>query len=222
MWRSLSIIVILILVLASMALVLGFAIGIGWLMTLFLPFSLFEASLLALIASVVVGSSWYYLLGSILGLRDEMLDEDYYETYDDDFDRIPPDRFYQSGNDKTWEAWLRHHLANSIYFEFQESPQPVAPMGKKQIQELAIRLADMSVDILKSKSVRARRLNISAATLKKQMNKIGQRPYDDDILGLAAIAINSEVSYHYEELLRVIHTKLWKHPYDGFEVEGEF
>jgi hypothetical protein len=80
----------------------------------------------------------------------------------------------------------------------------------------------MSVDILKAKSVRAKRLNISAATLKKQMNKIGQRPYDDDILGLAAIAINAEVSYHYEELLRVIHTKLWSHPYDGFETEGEF
>jgi len=222
MWRFLSIIVILILVLASMALVLGFAISIGWLITLFLPFSLFEASLLALIASVVVGSSWYYLLGSMLGLRGEMLDEDYYETYDDDFDQIPPDRFYQSGNDKTWEAWLRYHLANSIYLEFQESPQPVAPMGKKQIQELAIRLADMSVDILKTKSARAKRLNISAATLKKQMSKIGQRPYDDDILGLAAIAINTEVSYHYEELMRVIRTKLWKHPYDGFEAEGEF
>jgi hypothetical protein len=94
-------------------------------------------------------------------------------------------------------------------------------MGKKQIQELAVRLADMSVDILKAKSVRAKQLNISATTLKKQMNKIGQRPYDDDILGLAAMAINTEVSYHYEELLRVIHTKLWKHPYDGFEVEGE-
>jgi len=203
-----------------MVLVLGFAIGVGWLMTLFLPFSLFEASLLALIASIVVGSSWYYLLGSLLGLRGEVSDEDYYE--EDDFDQIPPDRFYRSHTDKTWEAWLRHHLANSIYYEFQESPQPVAPMGKKQIQELAIRLADLSVDILKSKSVRAKRLNISATTLKKQMTKIGQRPYDDDILGLAAIAINSEVSYHYEELLRVIHTKLWKHPYDGFEVEGEF
>jgi len=205
-----------------MTLVLGFAIGIGWLITLFLPFSLFEASLLALIASVVVGSSWYYLLGSMLGLRGDTSDEDYYDTDDDGFDQIPPDRFYQSNTDKTWEAWLRHHLANSIYFEFQESPQPVAPMGKKQIQELAIRLADMSVDILKSKSVRTKRLNISAVTLKKQMNKIGQRPYDDDILGLAAIAINAEVSYHYEELLRVTHTKLWKHPYDGFEAEGEF
>jgi len=222
MWRILSIFVIIILILLSMAIVLGFAIGIGWLMTLFLPFSLFEASLLALIASIVVGSSWYYLLGSVLGLGGEILDEDYDETYDEDFDQISSNRFYQSNTDKTWEAWLRHHLANSIYYQFQESPQPVAPMGKKQTQELAIRLADMSVDILKAKSVRAKRLNISAANLKKQMNKIGQRPYDDDILGMAAIAINTEVSYHYEELLRVIHTKLWKQPYDGFEVEGEF
>ena len=222
MWRILSIIVIIVLVLLSMTVVLGFAIGIGWLMTLLLPFSLFEASLLALIASIVVGSSGYYLLGSVLGLGGAMPDEDYQEKYDDDFDQIPPNRFFKSNADRTWEAWLRHHLANSIYYEFQESPQPVAPMGKKQTQELAIRLADMSVDILKAKSVRAKRLNVSAATLKKQMDKIGQRPYDDDILGMAAIAINTEVSYHYEELLRVVHTKLWSHPYDGFEVEGEF
>jgi len=204
-----------------MVMVLGFAVGTGWLMTLFLPFTLFEASLLALIASIVVGSSWYYLLGSVLGLGGEIADETY-EDYDNDFDQIPPNRFFKSNTDRTWEAWLRHHLANSIYYEFQESPQPVAPMGKKQIQELAIRLADMSVDILKAKSVRAKRLNVSAATLKKQMGKIGQRPYDDDILGIAAIAINTEVSYHYEELLRVVHTKLWNHPYDGFEAEGEF
>jgi hypothetical protein len=222
MWRILSIFVIIIFIFVSMTLMLGFAIGIGWLMTLFLPFTLFEASLLALIASIVLGYAWYYLLGSMLGLGGEIVDEDFPDEYDDDFDQIPSDRFFQSHTDKTWEAWLRHHLANSIYFEFQESSQPVAPMGKKQTQELAIRLADMSVDILKAKSVRAKRLNISAATLKKQMNKIGQRPYDDDILGLAAIAINTEVSYHYEELLRVIHTRLWKHPYDGFEAKGEF
>jgi hypothetical protein len=222
MWRILSIFVIIILMLLSMAMVLGFAIGIGWLLTLLFPFSLFEASLLALIASIVVGSSWYYLFGSVLGLGGEIPDEDIPEVFNDDFDQIPHQRFYKTHIEKTWEAWLRHHLANSIYFEFQESPQPIAPMGRKQTQELAIRLADLSVEILKAKSVRAKRLNISAATLKKQMNKIGQRPYDDDILGLAAIAINTEVSYHYEELLRVIHTKLWKHPYDGFEAKGEF
>jgi hypothetical protein len=94
-------------------------------------------------------------------------------------------------------------------------------MGKKQIQELAIRLADLSIDILKAKTGRAKRLNISAATLKKQMGKIGQRPYDEDILGLAAMAINSELTYHYEELQQVIQARLWNKIYDGFELEEE-
>jgi hypothetical protein len=204
-----------------MALALGFAIGVGWLMTLFLPFSLFEASLLALITSIVVGSLWYYLIGSVLGLRHQTDFDDLEDDFEQDVDQIPTHRFYQSNTDKTWEAWLRQHLANSIYYEFQESPQPVAPMGKKQIQELAIRLADISIEILKTKTGQAKRLNISATALKKQMGKIGQRPYDDDILGLAALAINSELTYHYEELLRVVKAKLWKLPYDSFEFEEE-
>ena len=218
MWRILSTTVIILLVLLSMALVLGFAIGIGWVMTLFLPFSLFEASLLALIASIVVGTSWYNLIGSSLGLNP---DDDYYYDEEDELDQIPPNRFYKSRADRTWEAWLRHHLANNIYYEFQDAPQPIAPMGKKQMQELAIRLADLSVEVLKAKTARAKRLSVTIPTLKKQMSKIGQRPYDDDILNLAIMAINDELVYHQEELLRVARAKLWKQPYDGFEFGSE-
>ena len=158
MWRIISLLIIISLLLLSMALVLGFALGIGWLLTLFLPFSLFEATLLAIIASIVVGTFWYNLISPRfpLGPVDDIYDED-----EDYYDDIPSNRFYKSEADRTWEAWLRYHLSNSIYYEFQESPQPVASMGSKQLQELAIRLADISVDILKTKTSRTKRLNIT-------------------------------------------------------------
>jgi hypothetical protein len=37
---------------------------------------------------------------------------------------------------------------------------------------------------------------------------------------MAVMAVNTEVSYHHEELLHVVQAKLWNRPYDGFELEG--
>jgi hypothetical protein len=209
---------VLLLVCISLALVLGFAIGIGWLLTLFLPFNLFEASLLGLIASVIVGTFWYnFLQFAPVGLRQgEDYDEDEY-GYDEGYEQIPPSRFYKTEADKTWEAWFRFQIANGVYVEFQEAEQPVAPMGEKQLQELAIRLADMTIALLKSKSPRAKQLKLTVAALKQQMNKMGQRPYDDNILELAAMAINEELDFHYEDIIMVIRSKLWNKPYDMYD-----
>jgi hypothetical protein len=207
---------VLLVVCISLALVLGFAMGIGWLLTLFLPFNLFEASLLGLIASVIVGTFWYNFLQSVpVGLGqdgDYDYDEDEYD-YDEDYEQIPPSRFYKTESDRTWEAWFRFQIANGIYVEFQDSEQPVAPMGEKQLQELAIRLADMTISLLKTKSSRAKQLKVTVAALKRQMNKMGQRPYDDDILELAAMAINDELDFHYEDIMMAIRSKMWNKPY---------
>ncbi|MBN1218501.1 MAG: hypothetical protein JXM69_06225 [Anaerolineae bacterium] len=213
---------ILLIVVASMALVLGFAIGIGWLMTLFLPFDLFQASLLALVAVVIAVAFWRNLLVSLLPFGD--LDESEFDEDEDenDYDQIPASRFYKKEKEKTWEQWLRYHLANSIYIEFQDSPQPVAPMGNKQLQELAIRLADMTVALLKRKSIRTTRLNINMTTLKREMSKMGQRPYDDDILRLATIAINDELDYHREDILSIIRSRLWGQTFNSVTDEVWF
>ncbi|MBN1994157.1 MAG: hypothetical protein JW953_15775 [Anaerolineae bacterium] len=219
--RLIIIIGVLLLILAitlvSMALVLGFSLGVGWLLTLFLPFDLFQTTLLALISAVVAVAFWRNFLSSLLPFGAD--EDDFYEDEDDDYDdydRIPESRFYKKNTDKTWEAWLRSHLANSIYFEFQDSPQPVTPMGKKQQQELAIRLADLVITFLKAKKPGTRRLNITMSTLKQQMNKIGQKPYDDDILRLAILAANEELNYHYEDIVTVMRSKLWNELYDQY------
>jgi hypothetical protein len=216
--RIIAMLGILLLVLAvvciSLALSLGFAIGIGWLLTLFFPFSLFEGSLLGLIASVIVGTFWYNFLQSVpTGFKQDDYDEDDEYDYDEDYEQIPASRFYKTEADKTWEAWFRFQIANGIYVEFQDSEQPVAPMGEKQLQELAIRLADITISLLKSKSPRAKQLKLSETALKREMHKMGQRPYDDDILELAVMAINEELDFHYEDIIMVIRSKMWDEPY---------
>jgi hypothetical protein len=216
--RIIAMLGILLLVLAvvciSLALSLGFAIGIGWLLALFFPFSLFEGSLLGLIASVIVGTFWYNFLQSVpTGFKQDDYDEDDEYDYDEDYEQIPASRFYKTEADKTWEAWFRFQIANGIYVEFQDSEQPVAPMGEKQLQELAIRLADITISLLKSKSPRAKQLKLSETALKREMHKMGQRPYDDDILELAVMAINEELDFHYEDIIMVIRSKMWDEPY---------
>jgi hypothetical protein len=210
---------VLLVALVSMALVLGFALGIGWVITWLVPsFSLFQASLLALLTSVIVGTFWYNFLGAIPGFGSTPTGDDEGEFDDeDDYNRIPSSRFFKNDVERTWETWLRYHLANSVYMEFQDSPQPVAPMGDKQQQELAIRLADLSIALLKSKSPRGRRVNVNMTDLKRQMDKMGQRHYDDNILQLALMALNDELVYHTDEILDVIRLKLWNAPFEGIE-----
>lgn len=200
---------ILLVIIISLALVLGIAMGLGWLVLLFLPFTLFEATLLVLVAFIPVGFFWYNIMVSISDFAAEPYDD--YEEYE-----IPATRFFETEQDKTWEAWFRFQIANSIYDEFQISPQPVAPMGDKQLQELAIRLADTAMSLLKSKTTRAKRLTITLNALKRQMTKAGQRPYDDDILRLAVEAINDTLDFQEEVLRHVIQHKLWNSRYELF------
>ena len=197
----------------SLTLTLGVGIGVGWVLTLFLPFSLFEASLLGLIASVIVGAFWYNILSTMPSFGSDEFDEFEDEEY---YDPIPVSRFFKSETDKTWEAWVRYQLANDIYAEFQEQSHPIVSKGEKQAQELAIRLADVVIPLLKTKSPKVKRLNVNLATVKRQMNKMGQRPYDDDLLHPAIMAVNWNLDYNYENVMRINREKLWNAPCDLF------
>ncbi len=207
--------IILVLVI-SLALLLGIALGIGWLLTQVLPFTLFEGAVLGMFATAIIGS---FLLNIIRGLAsddspllnpDNWLDEDDEDEEDDEHERIPSARFYKNASQKTWEAKLRYEIANDIYADFQDAPYAVSSMGTKQTQELAIRLADIALAILKRKTSRARQLAISKAQLKQQMDKMGQRHYAEDIMSLALTPINDNVDYFYDELLMIIREGLWE------------
>ncbi|MBC8262638.1 MAG: hypothetical protein H8E47_00750 [Anaerolineales bacterium] len=215
MWTILPIVVMVVLLIISFALVFGIALGVGWILTLFLPFSLFEATLLGMIAAMVTWNVWRNIFSPIepFGSNDY---NDYEEEPElEDFDEIPPSRFYKTDADRTWENWFRYMIANTTYDDFLDSGG-FAQMNDRQLQELSIRLADAAIAALKAKSPRTKRPRVSKEMLKHEMTKMGQKPYDDDILDTAISAISDELDSLQEELRDVIRGKLWNEPVDVF------
>jgi len=208
---TVSIIILLIVLLViSFALVMGITLGVGWVLTRFLPFSLFEATLLGMIATFVTLNIWRNVLGSAPNFgRTE-------EEPEPDFDEIPLSRFCRTDADKTWENWFRYAIANTVYEGFLDSPGRPGQMNDRQLQELSIRLTDAAIAALKTKSPRTRRLRVTSGMLKHEITKMGQQPYDDDILDTAVSAINDELISSQEELREVIRDKSWDEPVDIF------
>lgn len=206
----LIIILIIVLLVVSFALVMGIALGVGWVLTRFLPFSLFEATLVGMIAALVTWTIWRNTLGSAPDFGSAE------EEPEPDFDEIPLSRFCKTDADRTWENWFRYTIANTVYEGFLDSPGRIGQMNERQLQELSIRLTDAALAALKVKSPRTKRLRVSTGMLKHEMTKVGQQPYDEEILDTAVSAINIELISSQEELIEVIRDKLWDEPADVF------
>lgn len=202
-----------IIVLLSLILLLAVGIGIGWVLTLLLPFTLFEGSVLGTIATAFVVHLWFSLFNKLkaddiydeyernIGLLDD--EEDDYREYDE----ISAERFYKTPDEQTGEAMFRYQIANGIYTAFQDEPQTVGPMGPSQTKELAIRLADLAMALCKRKPSHTKKFRITKSALKKEMTKMELRPYDDDILNAAVKATNTEL---LDEVMDdIVRQKLW-------------
>jgi hypothetical protein len=197
--------------------VAGVALGMGWVLRLLLPFTLFEAALLGLLFSV----TGIYLLATLFRtfgveenlsfpvmnnrLRPIPAEQKAYKA-------LPSTRFYATPGERTWDAWLRREIANDIYMEFQDAPYTTSSMNDTQVQALAIRLADIALGVLKQKTQRAKHLKFNLATLKREMQRQGQRAYDDDILRLALNGINVNIEFYEDDLLELIRTQAWQQP----------
>lgn len=209
--RVLFFILIILVVVISFAIVFGAALGVGWVLARFLPFSLFEATLLSMIATMIIWTVWRNILSSVRDFGPDV-DEEEPEW---GLDEIPPARFYRTDADRTWENWFRYILANATYEDFLNSGW-TAQMNEGQLKELSIRLTDAAIAGLKAKSSRTKRLRVSKGMLKNEITKMGQKPYDDDILDTAVSAINDELGSLQEELRDVIRGRLWNEPVDMF------
>jgi len=209
--RVLFFILIILVVVISFAIVFGAALGVGWVLARFLPFSLFEATLLSMIATMIIWTVWRNILSSVRDFGPDV-DEEEPEW---GLDEIPPSRFYRTDADRTWENWFRYILANATYEDFLNSGW-TAQMNEGQLKELSIRLTDAAIAGLKAKSSRTKRLRVSKGMLKNEITKMGQKPYDDDILDTAVSAINDELGSLQEELRDVIRGRLWNEPVDMF------
>lgn len=193
-------------------------LGLGGLLHWFRPeFTRFEATLLATIFGLVT----FYVLRAVarLFLPAELLQNSVSERWDEEepqqraeYQTIPQERFYKSADERTWEAWLRAEVANDVYAEFQDAPRTVTNLNHAQLQELAIRLAQAGVNVIKRKTGRARRLSTNLNDLRRELLNMGQRAYDEDILRLALSAINMNLNFFEQPLREVMRTQDWDEP----------
>lgn len=190
--------------------IIGWSVGVGWLLTEITAFTLFEATLLVMIASIVVG------YGAIKILTANVSDITHSSSVpslpyppEDEPEPIPPQRFYRTEAQKTNEAWFRYEMANSIYWDFGQDDDISSSMNETELKELAIRLSEIVVGTLKSQKPKAgRRVRVTMAQMKREMDKMGQRPYDDDIMLTAVSGINEMFDYD-DDLVAIVQEQTW-------------
>jgi len=203
---SLLILILLIVLglLLGTAVILAWSLGLGWLLMQIVPLTWFESALLTMLASIIMAFVGWRLLQMVPpSLGTELGDNSLlFET------SIPVQRFKESEHDQRAEVWFRHAIANELYWEFDETPSISDSMSETEIKELAIRITDMVVALLQARTSKAQRVKITRTQLKQHMEKIGQRPYDDDILAAAARAVNQSLSFD-ERLADIVRDKRW-------------
>lgn len=195
------------LAVVGIVLLIGWSIGLGWLLARLLPaFTLFEASLLIMLATIAVAYVGSRAMAMPLsGTEVEEEAEDLEES------PIPAERFYRDQGGKTGEAVLRYRLANSIYLDLEDEPDVTRMMRHDQLEELAIRLTDIAVGMLKRRGKQSGRLGLTVAAMAKEMNKKGQKPYDTDIMQVAVDSINEQLFFDLD-LIGIVRAKRWNEP----------
>jgi len=184
----------------AVSVVIGWSLLAGWMLTQIVDFTLFEGTLLGMIASGMVA------FGAVAAIKSIAKPDDF-DADDLDFE-IPPERFYQSDADKTWGAWMKYTFSNSIYFQFDNNLD--LEESDKEQQDIAIEIAGAAIEILKGKASSARRYSVTPAALRQQMSKMNLTSHDDDILESAAKSINIALGIPTVE--RVVRQKSWDKP----------
>lgn len=203
----------ILLVTTTLALVIGVSLGIGWVLTLFLPVSLFEGALLGMIAAAITGRLWYSLWRSSTRFQKAEIKEEEEEwkegEWEEEIDEMPESQFWRTREERTWENWFRYTLANAIYEELLEAPHWLEALEEGQQHALAIRLADAALEGLKAQAYTGKRLKVSRGMLRQKMARRGDQTYPDGLLNLAVRAINMESEYLEEDLREVARGRLW-------------
>jgi hypothetical protein len=225
---------VVVLALAGVVGVIAWSLLVGGLLTLLLPFRLFEAALLVIIASAVVAGAVLALLrgDTPAAPRPEPMP---HILEADDADLIPEFRFYKSAADMTWETWFRYEVANALYAELRETPDPAIdmlvygealdvlagtvlnmtrPVSDAGWQEASIRLADAATASIRANPPSGKRLRISGADLRAQMVRRSLPPYDDDLLAHAASVVSRQLGT--PEVANLIRLELWDKPTSVF------
>ena len=118
-------------------------------------------------------------------------------------------RFSVNEEEVTDEAWFRFEIANEIFDNLVNMERELA-MGEAQQKELAVRLTDVVVAVLKGRKHNRRTysVRVTVEQLRKQLEAMGQQPYDTDLLETAVATTNMRLSYD-EDLADVVRDKTW-------------
>lgn len=197
----------ILLITTTLALIIGVSLGIGWVLTLFLPVSLFEGALLGMIAAFITGRICYSLWRSSTRFQKAEIKEE--EEEEEEADGVPESQFWGTSEERTWENWFRYTLANAIYDDLLESPHWLENLSEEQEQALVIRLADAALESLKVQAFAVKRMRVSRGSLRQGMTKRGDQTYPDGLLNLAVRAVNVELEYLEEDLREVARGRLW-------------
>ncbi len=195
----------------GLSIVLGVAFGFGWILMQIIDVTLFEAMLLVMVASVIFSA----LFDKIINLFTAGMDFD-----EDDLDafleekvdsKIPLERFVtDSPIGITEESMFRYHIANAVFDGLDDLPRSVGLNSEQQIIELAVRLTDPVVSILKRRKKRVATVTISKSALTKELRRDGLRPYDDDILETAVESTN--LALDNPDMVNLVNGKMWHMP----------
>jgi len=216
-----SLLLLAIVAVAALVFVLGVAIigaialGLSALLRWVVPdFSLFEATLLSTLFGFLAAYGLRFVIR--IFLPEELFTEEKQATWMEKslnesfgYQNIPPEQFYQTRADRTWEAWLQFVLANDIYTEIQAAHEDGAKHDPAREQELATQLADAGLKIIKRKTGRARRLSITRKELQRELAHSNQR-VEVDVQQMALAALNMNLNFYGEPLRDVIRNKRWQ------------
>lgn len=188
------------------AVILGISLGSGWLLTLILPLSLFEGTVLIL---MVVSFTLYLVRsGSNPFYSDlDIDDEPTYKTFDSDW-LIKADRFQRGEEGNSWGNCMHYVLSNQVYIEMEKEPEVVLNMSTVQRQELAVRLAGIAVGALMYLRPKGGQYRMTISALKRELNRHGLKPYDKELLQLTMYVVNSKLQ-RGELLFDVVDEEMW-------------
>lgn len=207
MREFLLLLTLIVLILVSLALVVGISLCIGWALTLILPFSMFQSTMLGMVAAIATGMIWRHIFEVLSGNRAIAEDDD--DEDEDEESEIPESQFWKIKKERTWENWFRYVFANAIYDELDDSWDGAEDMEEGTLREQAIRLADAAVEGLKNKPVYTRRVRITSDVLKHELVKMGQLPYHHKVLKMAADAVSEELMDWEDDVREVVRERSW-------------
>lgn len=212
--------IFLLIIAAILVIILAFGLGIGWLLARIFGFSLFEGALLALVAGGVAAGAVLVVRGGnerspLATMTSAGLDD---EDESEDYELIPSTRFSERGG-RTFQSWCEYELSNAIYAAFQDQPKAVAFMNASQQQELAIRLGQSAVAVLKTKTARSTSYHLTHAQIERQLKQAGQMPYDRAIMDLAVATVNDELMTNEQAYHHIIKLRLWDQTAEWWDAE---